>query len=73
MKLTIRRFGNSYGLILPKEAVAKLNVSNGDALFLTEASDGFRVSPYDPEFEKDIELAKGLMKKRRNVLRQLAK
>lgn len=73
MKLKITPIGNSFGVILPKEALAKLNVTGGDAVFITETPDGFRISPYDPEFENDMRLAKDFMKKRRNVFRLLAK
>ena len=73
MKLKVTPIGNSFGVILPKEALSKLKVTSGDALFLTETADGYTVSPYDPEFEEDMKLARDFRKKRRNVLRQLAK
>jgi putative addiction module antidote len=73
MKLKITPIGNSFGVILPKEALAKLKVTGGDAVFITETPDGFRITPYDPEFEAQIKAAKAVMKKRRNALRELAK
>ncbi len=73
MKLKITPIGNSFGVILPKEALAKLKVSGGDAVFITETADGFRITPYDPEFEAQMKAARQVMKKRRNVLRELAK
>ena len=73
MKLKITPIGNSFGVILPKEALAKLRVSGGDKVFITETPDGFRITPYDPEFESDMKLAGDFMKARRNVLRKLAK
>ncbi len=73
MKLKITSIGNSFGVILPKEALAKLKVTGGDAVFITETPDGFRITPYDPEFEAQMQAAKGVMKKRRNALRELAK
>jgi putative addiction module antidote len=72
MKLKITPIGNSFGVILPKEALAKLKVTGGDAVFITETPDGFRITPYDPEFEAQMQAAKGVMKKRRNALRELA-
>jgi putative addiction module antidote len=71
MKLT--QIGNSVGFILPKEAAARLNVEKGDVVYLTESPDGYRVTPYDPEFEGQMLAAERIMKKRRNVLRALAK
>ncbi len=73
MKLKITPIGNSLGVILPKEALAKLNVTSGDSVFITETPGGFRITPYDPEFEAQMKAAKAVMKKRRNALRELAK
>ena len=73
MKLKITPIGNSFGVILPKETLAKLKVAGGDAVFLTETPDGIRITPYDPEFEAQMNAAKGVMKRRRNALRELAK
>ena len=71
--LKITKIGNSAGLILPKEAMSRLRVEQGDTLYLTESPDGFRLTPYDPDFERQITLARRIAKKRRNVLRELAK
>jgi putative addiction module antidote len=65
--------GNSLGFVLPKEAAAKMHLSKGDTVFLTEAPDGYRVTPYNPEFEQQMNVAREIMKKRRNALRELAK
>jgi putative addiction module antidote len=73
MKLKITPIGNSFGVILPKEALAKLKLTGGDAVFLTDTPDGYRITPYDPEFETQMNAAKQVMKKRRNALRELAK
>jgi putative addiction module antidote len=73
MKLKITPIGNSFGVILPKEILAKLKVTGGDAVYISETPDGFSVSPYDPEFERDMERAKAIIKKRRNMHRELAK
>jgi putative addiction module antidote len=61
------------GLILPKEALSRLKVEKGDSVFLTEDKDGFRITPFDPEFERTMESARKVMKRRRNALRELAK
>jgi putative addiction module antidote len=71
--LKLVQIGNSVGFVLPKEAVARLKVEKGDVVFLTESPDGYRISPYDPAFEKQMKAAERIMKKRRNVLRALAK
>lgn len=71
--LKLTQLGNSVGAVFPKEALAKLRVGKGDTLYLTEAPDGFRITPFDPEFEAQMSVARKVMKKRRNALRQLAK
>lgn len=73
-QLKIRQIGNSLGVVLPKEILARLNLKNGDLLHLTEAPDGsLRVTPYDPAFEEQMRLAREGMGKFRNTLRELAK
>jgi putative addiction module antidote len=71
--LKLTQIGNSLGFVLPKEAAARLDVEKGDVIYLTESADGYRVTPYDPAFEKQMKGAERIMKKRRNVLRVLAK
>ena len=71
--LKITKVGNSAGLLLPKEALSKLRVEQGDTVFLTETPDGFRITPYDPEFERQMASARKLMKKHRKALRELAR
>lgn len=66
--------GASAGFILTKEAMARLKVKKGDTLYLTETPDGgYRLTPYSPEFERQMALAETIMHDDREVLRQLAK
>jgi putative addiction module antidote len=71
--LKLKAVGNSTGIIIPKEILAKLHVEKGDSLFVVETSNGIKLTPYDPEFERQMEAARKIMKKRRGVLRELAK
>ncbi len=73
LTLKLTTVGNSVGIVLPKEALERLNLEKGDKIFLTESPDGYRLTPYDPEFEKQITVARQIMKKRRAVLHELAK
>ena len=73
MRATVTQIGNSTGVILPKEVVARLKVKKGDSVFLTETPDGYVITPYDPEFESQMEAARSGMSKYRNALRELAK
>lgn len=71
--LKLTKIGNSVGAVFPKEVLARMHVDAGDLIYLTEAPDGVRVTPYNPEFERQMSLAESIMKKRRAVLRELAK
>jgi putative addiction module antidote len=71
--LKVRKLGNSMGVVLPKEILGRLNVDEGDTIYFTEAPDGFHITPYDFEFAKQMELAREVMKKDRDILRALAK
>jgi len=73
VRMTVRKIGNSLGVILPAEATAALQVAEGDKLFLTQSPEGFRITPYDPAFERQMKVASKGMKKYRNALRELAK
>ena len=73
VKLKLTTVGSSTGVVLPKEVLARLKVQKGDTVFLTDAPDGFRITPYDPEFEHQMEVARRVMRERRNVLKELAK
>ena len=71
--LKLTKIGNSVGAIFPKELLARMNVAAGDVIYVTETVDGGRVTPYDPEFAAQMDVAEKIMKKRRAVLRELAK
>ncbi len=73
MKLRVRPVGTSAGVILPKAALTHLGVREGDDLFLVETPNGYEVTPYDPEFEKQLESARKGMAAYKNTLRELAK
>ncbi|MBT3788185.1 MAG: AbrB/MazE/SpoVT family DNA-binding domain-containing protein [Alphaproteobacteria bacterium] len=71
--LKLKAVGNSTGVILPKEILSKLRVEKGDELYVVETPDGITLTPYDPEVEQQMVAARKIMKKRRGVLRELAK
>jgi putative addiction module antidote len=74
MKTKLRKIGNSYGIILSQEAVDKLAVKEGEALYLTEAPDDRLVlSKRDEEYERQMAIAKSCMDRYSNTLRELAK
>ena len=73
IKLKLTAVGNSAGVVFSREVLARLKVDKGDTVYLTESPDGYRLTPYNPEFETQMEAARRIMKKRRAVLRELAK
>ena len=71
--LKLTQIGNSLGVILPKEVLARLKLVKGDTIYVTESPDGYRITVHDQQFEEQMEAARKIMKKRRSVLRELAK
>jgi len=70
----LKKIGNSTGLLLPKEVMARLNLSVGDKFYATLTPEGgIRFTPYDPDFEKAMNIARKGMKVYRNALAELAK
>ena len=72
MKLKITTIGNSAGVILPKELLARLRLEKGDELHALETPDGIRLTKYDPEFAAQMEVAERVMRDDRDLLRKLA-
>ncbi len=74
VELKVRKFGNSLGVVLPKEVISRLQTGDGEKLFLIESTSGeYRLTPYDPDFEKQMEKIEDVMSRYRNTLRALSK
>jgi putative addiction module antidote len=71
--LKLTQIGNSVGVILPKEVLARLKLERGDTVFVTDTAQGITLTPYSPDFEAQMSVARQVMKKRRDALRELAK
>ncbi len=71
-KLKLTAIGNSTGVILPKELLEKLRVQRGDELMVLETPDGITLTPFDPEFAAQMEVAERIMREYRDLLRRLA-
>ncbi|MBK6591463.1 MAG: AbrB/MazE/SpoVT family DNA-binding domain-containing protein [Burkholderiales bacterium] len=71
--LKLTQIGNSVGVILPKEVLARMKVEKGDTVFLTEAANGITLTPYDPELEEQLKLGREFMREYRDTFHQLAK
>jgi putative addiction module antidote len=71
--LKLRKIGNSVGAIIPQATLDELRVGEGDTIYLTSSAEGVRLTPYNPDFERQMSLALEIMKKRRNAYRELAR
>jgi putative addiction module antidote len=71
--LKITQIGNSLGLILPKEMLARLKLEKGDSVFVTDAPGGVKVTPYDPSVAEQLSLGHEFMREYRDTFNQLAK
>ncbi len=70
----IKKIGNSSGVILPKDVMARLNIAVGDEFSVSLTPEGgIRLTPRDPHFDKAMEVARRGMKRYRNALAELAK
>jgi len=74
MKLEIKKIGNSTGLILPKELLARLGLEQGDELFATiEPDQGLKLSRYEDKHAEVMRIARDVMREYRDALKELAK
>jgi len=74
LTLKVRKFGNSLGVILPKEVIARLHTGEGERILLIEAPGGvYQLAPADEEVEEQLKIAREGMARYRKALRVLAK
>jgi len=71
-ELKLTKIGNSLGVILSKEILAKLRLNYGDKIFVSETPNGVELTPYDLDFAKQMDMVESIVKENRNVLKKLA-
>ncbi|MGL6108624.1 MAG: AbrB/MazE/SpoVT family DNA-binding domain-containing protein [Rubrivivax sp.] len=71
--LKLTQIGNSVGVILPKEVLARLKLEKGDTVFVTDAANGVMLTPYDPALDQQLEIGREFMREYRDTFHQLAK
>ncbi len=71
--LKLTQIGNSVGVILPKETLARLKLVKGDTVFVTDVPNGITLSPYNPDMEEQLKLGREFMRDFRDTFHQLAK
>ena len=71
--LKLTQIGNSVGVILPKEILARLKLEKGDTVFVTESANGVLLTPYDPDLDEQLQVGREFMREYRDAFHQLAK
>ncbi len=71
--LKLTQIGNSVGVILPKEVLARLKVEKGDTLHLTDTPGGIALTPYEPNLEQQLAIGREFMREYRDTFHALAK
>lgn len=71
--LKLTQIGNSVGVILPKEMLARMKLEKGDTVFLTDTPDGFMLTPYNPEVAEQLAVGRDFMREYRDTFHALAK
>ena len=70
--IKVRKFGGSFGIILPKNIAEAMAIQDDDELYVSETPDGISISPYDPDFADALEDARAFMRTHRDAFRALA-
>jgi putative addiction module antidote len=73
LALKLTQIGNSVGVILPKEMLARLKLEKGDTVFCTDSAEGVTLTPYDPSLEEQLKIGREFMREYRDTFHQLAK
>ncbi len=73
METKLRKIGNGYGVLLPKQLIETLRLSEGDVLTLNETDAGIELSPFDADFSEQVEAFRRTESRHRNSYRELAK
>ena len=71
--LKLTHIGNSVGVILPKEMLARLKLGKGQSVFVTETANGYVITPYDPALSEQVDAGREFMRDYRDTFHQLAK
>jgi putative addiction module antidote len=73
MKTKVRKIGNGYGVLLPKQVIERLRVAEGSVLNISETSSGIQLSPFDADFSDQVDAFRNTEARHRNSYRELAK
>lgn len=66
------QFGDSSGIVLPKDVLQRLRVDQGDVLEIVETPNGVELVPSSEDAASQIKVAGEVMREDQDVLRKLA-
>ena len=69
--LRIIAVGEGLGVVFPPNLLERLGLVEGNYLFVQERDGAVVLAKADPQFERTMEVAREVMSRRDNVLRQL--
>ncbi|HTO30192.1 MAG TPA: AbrB/MazE/SpoVT family DNA-binding domain-containing protein [Pararhizobium sp.] len=72
MNVTIRKIGNSEGVIIPKEVLDRLGLKAGDQMEVTTENGTLQMRPVDEAFARQLEHASRFMDTYKVALKKLA-
>jgi putative addiction module antidote len=73
MQTKLRKIGNGYGVLLPKQVIERLRVTEGSTLTIAVTNEGIQLSPFDADFSDQVEAFRRTEPRHRNTYRELAK
>ncbi len=73
MNATIRKIGNSEGIIIPKEVLDRMGLKAGDVLNIREENGNIALVPEQADLAEQLKAARLGMEKYKVALRELAK
>ena len=71
--VTVRRQGNSLGITFPAETRVRMGLEVGQDLTLVELADGLKLVKRNVELERQMALAREVLREQADVLQELAK
>ena len=71
--LKLTQIGNSVGVVLPREMLARMKLEKGQTLFVTETPEGYALTPYDPAIKAEVRMGIEFMREYRDTFHALAK
>ena len=73
MELKVRKIGNGYGVLFPKQLMDEMALQEGSKLEVTKVDGVFQMSPADAQFTRQVEAFLRTEAQHRNSYRELAK